>query len=176
MSEALEFAWIRVLASRQPPAAGELQDETRRQLALAIVDSARNGTRDREGLSRNALRCMFPLGSDGLTPRPDVPDQGTAVTAHVDQKRAGHGPPKDHRGRTELTGISRDIVEHLRRTHGRPGVRHNTSDLFDRFGTDPAVATAISELVELGFIEHPDMHTVRLTARGFEAAHRQEGS
>ena len=37
----------------------------RRELALAIVDSARCGTRDRARLSENALRCLFPLGLDG---------------------------------------------------------------------------------------------------------------
>jgi hypothetical protein len=38
-----------------------------------------------------------------------------------------------------------------------------------RFGTDPAVAVAIAELRDAGFLITPDAETVELTAKGFDA-------
>ena len=40
------------------------------------------------------------------------------------------------------------------------------------FGTDPAVAVAISELKQLGYVTVPDAGTVELTDLGFDAIHR----
>jgi hypothetical protein len=68
MSEALDLAWNTMLAAHHVCTAGCLTDETRRKFALAIVDSARSGTRDRARLSESALRCLFPLGLDGVAP------------------------------------------------------------------------------------------------------------
>jgi hypothetical protein len=38
-----------------------------------------------------------------------------------------------------------------------------------RFGADPAVAVAIAELRDAGFLITPDAETVELTAKGFDA-------
>ena len=65
MIEAFEFAWRIMVASDHVCTTGSLQDETRRQLALAIVELARGGTHDLGRLYLGALRCMFPLGLDG---------------------------------------------------------------------------------------------------------------
>jgi hypothetical protein len=110
--------------------------------------------------------------TEWLTPEPDVHEESLAAAAPDDWERAGL--PEDRRSRAELTEIAREIVEHLRRTHRRPGARLSISKLDDRFGTDPAVAAALSELVDLGYVEHPDAHTIELTARGFDAAHRPD--
>ena len=75
-----------------------------------------------------------------------------------------------------ISEIAREILEYLRQTHRRPGARLSIQELTDRFGTDPAVATALSELAGLGYVEHPDEHTIELTARGFDAAQRRSGS
>lgn len=76
----------------------------------------------------------------------------------------------------ELTEIAREILGYLRETHRRPGARLNIDELADHFGTDPAVATALSELAGRHYIEHPDAHTIELTARGFDAAQRGNAS
>ncbi len=113
--------------------------------------------------------------TEWLTPATDVREESLAVRAHDNWERAGRsGLPEDRQGPAELTEIAREIVEHLRRTHRRPGARLSISKLVDRFGTDPAVATALSELADLGYVEHPDAHTIELTARGFDAAHRPD--
>jgi Mn-dependent DtxR family transcriptional regulator len=47
-----------------------------------------------------------------------------------------------------------------------------TATLDAHFGTDPAVAIAISELQQLGYVTVPDAGTVELTDLGFDAIHR----
>jgi hypothetical protein len=69
MSEAFEFAWRVMVASNHIRTTGGLQDETRRQLALTIVELARGGIHDLRRLYLGALRCMFPLELDGQTYR-----------------------------------------------------------------------------------------------------------
>jgi hypothetical protein len=54
--------------------------------------------------------------------------------------------------------------------------RLSIEELADHFGTDPAIATALSELAGRHYIEHPDAHTIELTARGFDAAQRTSAS
>jgi hypothetical protein len=63
MSEAFDLAWNTMLAADHVCAVGRLEAETRRELALTILESARNGTRGRARLSESALRCLFPLGA-----------------------------------------------------------------------------------------------------------------
>ena len=65
MGEAFDRAWSAMLAAEVACATGHLAAETRRQLALAIVESARRGTRDRVRLSKDALRSFLPLGLEG---------------------------------------------------------------------------------------------------------------
>jgi hypothetical protein len=62
MGEAFDLAWTVLLAAGHPCATGPLETGTRYQLALAIVESARQGTRCRVQLSHRALRSFFPLG------------------------------------------------------------------------------------------------------------------
>jgi hypothetical protein len=76
----------------------------------------------------------------------------------------------------ELTEIACEILGYLRETHRRPGARLSIEELADHFGTDPAIATALSELAGRHYIEHPDAHTIELTARGFDAAQRTSAS
>jgi hypothetical protein len=47
-------------------------------------------------------------------------------------------------GQAELTEIACEILGYLRRTHRRPGARLSIEELADHFGTDPAIATALS--------------------------------
>jgi len=42
-----------------------------------------------------------------------------------------------------------------------------------RFGTDPAVVAAISELAGFGYVTHPDANTIEITARGLDALQRR---
>ena len=76
----------------------------------------------------------------------------------------------------ELTEIGCEILGYFRQTHRRPGARLSIEVLADHFGTDPAIATALSELAGRGYIEHQDARTVELTARGFDAAQRSGAS
>ena len=76
----------------------------------------------------------------------------------------------------ELNEIAREILGYLRETHRRPGARLGIEELTDHFGTDPAIATAPSELAGRHYIEHPDARTIELTARGFDAAQRRSAS
>jgi hypothetical protein len=62
MSEGFDLAWTTLLAADHACAADHLASETRRQLALAIVEAARRGTYDCVQLSESALRSLFPLG------------------------------------------------------------------------------------------------------------------
>ena len=64
------------------------------------------------------------------------------------------------------------ILEFLRETHRKPGARITMATLDAHFGTDPAVAVAISELKQLGCVIVPDAETVELTDLGFDAIHR----
>jgi hypothetical protein len=73
----------------------------------------------------------------------------------------------------QITEIAWEILEFLRETHRRPGARVLIENLDARFGTDPAVVAAISELACIGYVTHPDPHTVELTAPGFDALQRR---
>ena len=72
----------------------------------------------------------------------------------------------------ELSETACEILGFLRETHRKPGARLTMATLDAHFGTDPAVAVAVSELVHLGFVTAPDSGTVELTDRGFDAVHR----
>jgi Mn-dependent DtxR family transcriptional regulator len=65
--------------------------------------------------------------------------------------------------------IAREILAYLRSTHRLPGARLRITTLDERFGTDPAVAAAVSELARTGYVATPDADTVELTPRGYEA-------
>ena len=65
MCEGFDLAWTSILAANLTCAADRFAAETRRQLAIAIVESACRGTCDRHRLSENALRSFFPLGLPG---------------------------------------------------------------------------------------------------------------
>jgi Mn-dependent DtxR family transcriptional regulator len=71
-----------------------------------------------------------------------------------------------------LSETAREILEFLRETHRKPGARMTMATLDARFGTDPAVAVAISELKQLGYVTVPDAGTIELTDLGFDATHR----
>ena len=68
-----------------------------------------------------------------------------------------------------LSEIACEILDLFRETHRRPGARITIATLDHRFGTDPAVAVAIAELRDAGFLITPDAETVELTAKGFDA-------
>lgn len=68
-----------------------------------------------------------------------------------------------------LSEIACEILDLFRETHRRPGARIMIATLDHRFGTDPAVAVAIAELRDAGFLITPDAGTVELTAKGFDA-------
>lgn len=68
-----------------------------------------------------------------------------------------------------LSEIAREILAYLRGTYRLPGARLRITTLDERFGTDPAVAAAISELARIGYVATPDAGTIELTARGYGA-------
>ena len=107
-----------------------------------------------------------------LTPTPDVNQKSLVATSHDDWERGGQARPGERLSQAGLSEIAGEILEHLRQTHRRPGARLSVRELTDGFGTDPAIATALSELTDLKYVEHPDAHTIELTPRGFDAAHR----
>ena len=72
-----------------------------------------------------------------------------------------------------LSEIACEILDLFRETHRRPGARITITALDHRFGTDPAVAAAITELRDAGIPITPDVETVELTAKGFDAIQRR---
>ncbi|GJE03361.1 hypothetical protein [Methylobacterium isbiliense] len=68
-----------------------------------------------------------------------------------------------------LSEMASEILAYLRDTHRLPGARLRITTLDERFGTDPAVAVAISELARAGYVATPDAGTIELTPRGYEA-------
>ena len=74
--------------------------------------------------------------------------------------------------RMPLSETAWEILGFFRETHRRPGARMTIATLDAHFGTDPAVAVAISELKQLGYMTVPDAGTVELTVLGFDAIHR----
>ena len=68
-----------------------------------------------------------------------------------------------------LSEIACEILDRFRETHRRPGARMTIATLDHSFGRDPAVAVAITELRDAGFVITPDADTVELTAKGFDA-------
>jgi hypothetical protein len=73
----------------------------------------------------------------------------------------------------QFSEIAWEILEFLRETHRRPGARVLIEKLDARFGTDPAVVAAISELAGVGYVSHPDANTIEITAHGFDALQRR---
>ena len=71
-----------------------------------------------------------------------------------------------------LSETAREILTFFRETHRKPGARVTMATLDAHFGTDPAVAVAISELKQFGYVTVPDAGTVELTDLGFDAIHR----
>ena len=71
-----------------------------------------------------------------------------------------------------LSKTACEILGFFRETHRKPGARVTMATLDAHFGTDPAVAVAISELKQLRYVTVPDGGTVELTDRGFDAIHR----
>ena len=65
--------------------------------------------------------------------------------------------------------IACEILDLLRETHRRPGARMLIATLDERIGTAPAVAVAVAELKEAGYLVAPDAETVELTAAGYDA-------
>ena len=72
----------------------------------------------------------------------------------------------------QLSETACEIPEFFRETHRKPGARMTMATLDAHFGTDPAVAVAVSELTHLGFVTTPDAATIELTDLGFNAVHR----
>jgi hypothetical protein len=125
MSEALDLAWTALRTANHACATGRLQAGTRHQLALAIVESARRGTRDGVGLSKSALRSFFPIGLDGeagdpmneerdmgvcvinswLSPKPGVHDRDEWIRARAQdlwKRSGGSGQPQDYCFQAEI--------------------------------------------------------------------------
>jgi hypothetical protein len=71
-----------------------------------------------------------------------------------------------------LSETACEILGFFRETHRKPGARVTTETLDAHFGTDPAVAVAVSELSHLGYVTTPDAGTIELTDLGFDAIHR----
>jgi len=71
-----------------------------------------------------------------------------------------------------LSETACEILDLFRRTHRRPGARMTLAQLDARLGTDPTVIVAASELTHAGYFVAPDLETVELTARGFDAMQR----
>ena len=65
--------------------------------------------------------------------------------------------------------IACEILDLFRETHRRSGARITIATVDHRFGTDPAVAVAIAELRDSGFLITPDAEAVELAAKGFDA-------
>jgi hypothetical protein len=74
--------------------------------------------------------------------------------------------------RMPLSELACEILGFFRETHRKPGARMTMATLDAYFGTDPAVAVAISELTHLGYVTTPDAGTIELTDLGFDAIHR----
>jgi hypothetical protein len=74
--------------------------------------------------------------------------------------------------RMPLSETACEILGFFRETHRKPGARMTMATLDAHFGTDPAVAVAISELKQLGYVIVPDAGTVELADFGFDAIHR----
>jgi hypothetical protein len=74
-----------------------------------------------------------------------------------------------------LSEMACEILEFFRETHRKPGARITMATLDAHFGTDPAVAVAISELKQLRYVTVPDAGTIELTDLGFDAIHRGVG-
>lgn len=65
MSEAFDQAWTVMLATDGDATRNHVAADTRRRLALAIVNAARRGMRDRDQLIESALGNPFLLGWTG---------------------------------------------------------------------------------------------------------------
>ena len=79
----------------------------------------------------------------------------------------------------QLSETACEILDLFHESHRKPGARMTMATLDASFGTDPAVAVAVSELIQLGYVTTPDAGTVELTDRGFDAVQRgnyREGS
>ena len=71
-----------------------------------------------------------------------------------------------------LSQTACEILRFFRETHRKPGAGLSMGMLDAHFGTDPAVAVAVSELTHLGFVTTPDAATIELTDLGFDVIHR----
>ena len=72
----------------------------------------------------------------------------------------------------QLSELACEILDLFREAHRRPGARMLMSTLDARLGSGPAVAAAVSELIDAGYVTAPDGETVELTDRGFDAIQR----
>ena len=71
-----------------------------------------------------------------------------------------------------LSETTCEILGFFRETRRKPGARMTMATLDAHFGTDPAVAVAVSELKQLGYVTVPDAGTIELTDLGFDAINR----
>jgi hypothetical protein len=72
----------------------------------------------------------------------------------------------------QLSETACGILDLFRETHRKPGARMTMATLDAHFGTDPAVAVAVSELAHFGYVTTPGAGTVKLTDQGFDAIHQ----
>jgi Mn-dependent DtxR family transcriptional regulator len=72
----------------------------------------------------------------------------------------------------QLSERACEILDLFREAHRKPGARMMVRTLDADLGMGPAVAAAISELTELGYIVTPDAQTIELTERGFDGVQR----
>ena len=74
----------------------------------------------------------------------------------------------------QLSETACEVLDLFHDSHRRPGARVSIMTLDARLGTDPAVAVAVSELIDVGYVITPDANTVELTAAGFDAIQREQ--
>ena len=64
------------------------------------------------------------------------------------------------------------MLAFFRETRRKLGARMTMATLYAHFGTDPAVAVAVSALTHLGYVSTPDAATTEPMNLGFEATDR----
>jgi hypothetical protein len=56
----------------------------------------------------------------------------------------------------QLSETACEVLDLFHDSHRRPGARVSITTLDARLGTDPAVAVAVSELIDVGYVITPD--------------------
>ena len=70
----------------------------------------------------------------------------------------------------QLSELPRQMLTYFKESNLKAGARLTLPELDSRFGSDPSVTAAVSELVSGGYLTAADANAVELTARGVKAA------